>query len=39
MCPILNNIQEFFLEKIAIFVSLKKITHLDFQKNFEKKIP
>ena len=33
----LNNISDFFSEKIAIFVTLKKITHLDFQATLETK--
>ena len=35
----LNTIKNFFSEKVAIFVILKKITHLNVQSNFGKKIP
>ena len=33
----LNNFSDFFVEKIAIFVTLKKITHLNFQNNLKRK--
>ena len=34
LCPMLNNIRIYFSEEKAIFVSSKKITHLDFQSSF-----
>ena len=30
------NFGDFFFGKLAIFVTLKKITHLDFQSNLKK---
>ena len=37
----LNNFSDIFfvVEKIAIFVTLKKITYLNFQSDLKKKIP
>ena len=32
----LNNFSEFFWKKIAIFVTLKKVTRLNFQSNLKK---
>ena len=32
-----ESIYFFFLEKLAIFVTLMKITHLDFQRNLKRK--
>ena len=40
-CLMLNNISAFFFffGKIAIFDTLKKITHLDFRSNLKRKYP
>ena len=35
----LNNFSDLFGKKMAIFVTSKKIRHLDFQSKFKKKIP
>ena len=34
--PPLNNFSDFLGEKIAIFVTLTKITHLNFQSNLKR---